>query len=324
MGVFLVISRYGTRIIALAALSGLFLPELSTMLRPWLGHFVLAMLTVSLLRVDLQAFLGRLRRPVPAALGAAWTTILLPSALLFLVAALAAPWAGPVALVIVFLFCAPPPIVSAPAFAMLMGLDGALVLATMLIATALMPLSAPIVAAAFVGDALPIGAGDLALRLATLIATGFVAAMILRRLLGAARIAAAKPVFDTISVGIAIAFAIGAMDGVLGEIAARPAFVAAALVGSFAFAAFQMALTYALFRPFVGVDAIAIAYATASRNAGLVVTALGIATIDDTVWLFFALSQLPIFFLPLILQPVGRRLSALLTDDPALAHGKDP
>lgn len=307
MAIFGWISVMGTRLIALAVVIGLFTPQLAEILRPHLGNFVITMLTVSLLRVDYGAFLARLRRPMPAVVGAAWITIVLPIAVL--ASALALGVSSPVILIILFIFFAPPPVVSAPAFAMLMGLDGALVLTVMLIATVMMPLTAAGLAALFVPD-LPLEASALALRLAFMITLAFVMAGVLRRVLGEARITAAKPVLDTLSVAIAILFAIGAMDGVGARLVEDPAFVLAAAGGAFLVMLAQIALTYGLFRPFIGPDAVAVAYAAGNRNAGLLLAAVGIQAVNDTVWLFFALSQLPIFLFPLLLKPLGRRLSA--------------
>ncbi|MEM8552213.1 MAG: sodium:proton symporter [Pseudomonadota bacterium] len=312
MGVFNLISRNGTRIIALSAGAGLLLPDLASMLRPYIGNFVVTMLIVSMLRVDFTAFVARLRRPAIALVSATWITLVVPLVVLGLVAALGGPYATPVVLTVLFLFSAPPPIVSAPAFALLMGLDGALVLTVMLCATIAMPLTAPWIASLFVAETLPISAQDLALRLALMIATGFVVAGVLRKALGGERIAKAKPLLDTVSVAIAILFAIGAMDGVGARLLEEPLFTLGAAAIAFGYMLAQVAVTYLTFRPFVGVDAVAIAYAAGNRNAGLVVAGLGVTAVDDTVWLFFALSQLPVFIFPLVLKPIGQRLTRAL------------
>jgi BASS family bile acid:Na+ symporter len=180
----------------------------------------------------------------------------------------------------------------------------------MLTSTLAMPVTAPAIASLFVADQLPIGALDLAMRLAALIGVSVVAAAVLRAVLGRRRIAAARPLLDTVSVTVAGLFAVGAMDSVGVRFAEDPLFTLAAGVGAFAFGIGQMALTYVAFRPFTGPDAVAIAYSAASRNAGVVVAALGVMALDDTLWLFFALSQLPIFILPLALEPISRRLMA--------------
>lgn len=309
MALFQLISRYGTRIIALAVFIGLLLPEWASTLRPWLGNFVVAMFTVSLLRVDFAAFKSRLRSPMRALAASAWMVLALPLLIMAAMTAIGAPFDSPLWLAIVFVYTGPAAIVSAPAFAMLMGLDGALVLAVLLLSTILMPITAPWLTAVFTADVLPVGALDLALRLAGIIAMAFAAVAFLRWWLGAKRIDAAKPVLDTLSVAIAILFAIGAMDGVAERAIAQPLLVGLGVVASFAVALAQMGATYLLFRPFVGVDAVAIAYAAGSRNAGLLMAALGVSAVNDTIWLFFALSQLPLFFFPLILKPVGRRLT---------------
>lgn len=309
MRFFVLISRLGTRFIAGAVLIGLLFPTAAAVIRPWLGGFVICMFTVSLLRVDFDAFTHRLRSPVWPCAAAVWIVLILPAAILSIAAAIGPPFGSSAVLAILFLYSGPATIVSAPAFAMLMGLDGALVLAVLLITTVLMPLTAPWLTAMFVADVLPLGALELSLRLAGMIGLSFLAVALLRRTLGRERIAAAKPVLDTLMVVIAILFAVGAMDGVTARFLETPLFVTAVTAGSFAFGLAQMALTYALFRPFVGVDAVAIAYSSGSRNAGLLMAALGVTAVNDTIWLFFALSQLPLFFFPLLLKPLGRRLT---------------
>lgn len=316
MGPFFVISRNGTRIIAGSVLVGLALPSLAEALRPWLGSCVVAMFTVSLLRVDFAAFKTRMWRPLRPLSASIWMVVVLPLALLGLLSALGPPFDSPIVLAIVYLYAGPSAIVSAPAFAMLMGLDGALVLAVLLLSTVMMPLTAPWLAGAFAAEVLPVSAVDLALRLAGIIAMSFAAVAVLRRVLGEGRIAAARPVLDTLSVSIAVLFAIGAMDGVTERALVSPLLVAGGILGSFAFAFAQMALTYALFRPLAGVDAVAIGYAAGNRNAGLLMAALGVSAVSDSLWLFFALSQLPLFFFPLALKPLGRRLTQALDDSP--------
>lgn len=307
MSIFDRVSRYGTRTIAGAALLGLLFPDAAAMLRPYLGNFVVTMLIVSLLRVDFAAFLARLRAPTLALASAGWITLAIPLAVLMCAVALDA---NAIVLAVLFLFLVPPPIVSAPAFALLMGLDGALVLAVMLFATVAMPLTSPLLADLFVRDILPIGAIALAARLAGLIAFAFLVSLTLRWLLGARRIAASRSILDTISVAIAVMFAIGAMDGVAERLVTDPAFTLFAGAAAFAVMLAQMGLTYAVFRPVVGADAVAIAYACGNRNAGLVIAAIGVQQVSDTLWLFFAMSQLPVFIFPLVLSPLGRRLSA--------------
>ncbi|WP_108659691.1 sodium:proton symporter [Acuticoccus kandeliae] len=309
MGIFPFISRNGTWIIALSIGVGIVFPGFAGTLRPYLGYCVMTMLCVSLLRVDIAAFFMRLKRPVPVVAAAVWISVIFPLATLSLAALAGPPYDSPIVLTVLFLFAVPSPIVSAPAFAMLMGLDGALVLAVMLMGTVTLPVTAPIIAAIFVPNELPISVLDLAGRLALLLTVASIVATVLRRLLGARRIVEAKSLFDTISVGVAVIFALGAMAGVSDHFLVAPGETIAIGVAVLGFALMQIALAYLIFRPFVGTDAVAIAYAAGNRNSGLIVAALGTMQINDTVWLYFALGQLPCFLFPLMLKPLGRRLS---------------
>ncbi|WP_420392907.1 hypothetical protein [Acuticoccus sp.] len=310
MRLFHLISSHGTKIIASAALLGLAAPVLAELLRPLIASLLVAMLCVSMLRVDLAALLGRLKHPRRTLAAATAITVACPLLVLSTLSATTGPLGSATGLAVAFLFVAPPPIVSAPAFALLMGLDGALVLSIMLISTVAMVLTVPIMAALFVGDALPVGASDLAGRLAVMICGACLTAAAIRRVVGPARIVAARPLLDAAGVAIAMLFAIGAMDTVGARLVAAPTATLAVAAAAFAMQGAQIVAFYGLFQPFVGADAVAIAYAAGNRNAGLVVAALGATQVGDTVWLFFALSQLPVFTFPLLLAPLGRRLVA--------------
>ena len=325
MEVFTAISRNGTRIIAGSALLGIAFPDAAHALRPYIGDCVAVMLTVSLLRVDISAFAARMRRPLRPVLAVFFLTLLVPLSLLSGAVLLGASLTDPVLLTVLFLFSTPPPVVSAPAFAMLMGIDGAMVLAVTLIASLAVPFSAPWIAGLFVADTMPIGMFDLALALAGIVGAAVVASIVLRRVIGPRRITAGKPIIDTITVSVAILFAVGTMDGITEDLLTRPLFTLGAVAATFAYMSAQMGLTYVVFRPFIGTDAVAVAYAAGSRNAGLLVAGLGATAVSDTTWLFFTLSQLPVFVFPLVLAPLGRKLSAGPAEAVALtSHSRSP
>lgn len=304
------VSRNATRIIALSVLIGLAFPSAAAAVRPWLPQLVVLLLTAALLRVDFGLFVQRLRRPARALAASLWLTLATP--ILFLSAArvLGLDAIDPAVLTIVFLFSATSPIVSTPTFAAMMGLDVALSLAVLLFALAAMPLFAPIMAEIFVEPDLPITVLDLARRLAILIGAGFAITLVLRRLAGRERIAQAAPLVDCFAIVLVVLFAIASMDGIRAEIVADPGKILVILAACYLVAFLNLGLTYAVFRPFVGADAVAIAYAAGNRNMGVMVSALGVYAIPDLVWLFFALSQLPIFTLPFLLKGVGQRLVA--------------
>src|SRR5262249_61204509 len=79
-----------------------------------------------------------------------------------------------------------PPMMAAPAFAALMGFDATLVLATLVVSTALTPLTAPLFAYFLVGPVLTLSPALLGLKLLAILAGSPPAALIGRRLFRAA------------------------------------------------------------------------------------------------------------------------------------------
>jgi BASS family bile acid:Na+ symporter len=81
-----------------------------------------------------------------------------------------------------------PVLISLPAFALMMGLDGPLTLVVMVASSLLQPLIQPPLALALLGIELDVGMGELMLRLAVLIGGSFAVAWLLRAGLGVERI----------------------------------------------------------------------------------------------------------------------------------------
>ena len=310
------ISRNGTRIIAASVLIGLAFPAAAAAVRPWLPQLVVLLLVAALLRVDFGLFVQRLRRPGTAVAASLW--LMLGTPVVFFTAArlIGLDEIDPAILTIVFLFSATPPIVSAPTFAGMMGLDVALSLAVLLFGLIAMPVLAPAMADVFVEPDLPITVLDLARRLAILAGAGFAITFALRWALGRERIARAAPLVDVCAITLVTLFAIASMDGIRAALLADPLQIGVITLACYAVAFLNMALAYAVFRPFVGRDAVAIAYSAGNRNMGVMVSALGVYAIPELVWFFFALSQLPIFTFPFLLKGLGQRLAAPAPSQP--------
>ena len=88
---------------------------------------------------------------------------------------------------------AAPPIMSAPAVAMLLGIQPTLVMAAVLLTTTLSPLVSPVVAEVVAGAVVPLDLGVLIQRLVILIGGAIRAAGALRFLMGEAKITRARP-----------------------------------------------------------------------------------------------------------------------------------
>jgi BASS family bile acid:Na+ symporter len=201
---------------------------------------------------------------------------------------------------------AAPPIMSAPAVAMLLGLQPTLVMSAVLLTTALAPLTSPLLAEFIAGAVVPLDLGVLIRRLVGLIGGAVLAAAALRVLLGEARIRDHKSAFDGLGVVMYFLFAIAAMDGVLDAALADPGKVLRFLAVAFGLSLAGFIAAMLILRPLPSADRFVLGYGTGQRNMGLLIAALGAATPDST-FLFFALAQFPIYLMPQLIKPFARR-----------------
>lgn len=297
----------GTRAIALSLFVGMALPPLSALMKPLIPHAVFLLLLVAFLRVDAEAVWRRLRRPWLVIAVVVWMMVVLPlgfGALLYL-AGIAA-W-QPGILIAFVIMASAPPIMSSPGITYLLGLDGALSLTVLVVALVLTPLLCPVIAHILTGDALPISATGLGIRLAGLLAGSLVVALVLRWLIGRERIERSARIFDGSNVILLFVFAVAIMDGVAARLIADPALVLGFLAAAFVLALTFITLSALIFR-LAGLDpALVIGISCGNRNMALMAAALA-GVIPDVSWIFFAVAQVPIYLLPWMMKPVVERL----------------
>lgn len=301
------LGRQGTRAVALSAILGMFLPPLSALFRPYVEEAIVLLLVLAFLRVDPIEVVRRLRRPALVALAVLWMTLVLPLGLGLATRATGVLDHVPDMGFALFVVTAAPPIMSAPAFIALLGLDGALSLAVLGTAMLATPVTAPLIGWLVLGETLPLDPLALALRLVGLLVATAGFAWVVRRLAGAERVASLKNEIDGLNVILLFFFAIAVMDGVAESFLTRPAITLAVLVLTFTVALGQMGLTALVFRAAAPAEAFVLAHAVGNRNMGLMVAALG-GTLPDLAWLYFGLGQLPIYLLPWLLAPIAGRL----------------
>ena len=135
-----------------------------------------------------------------------------------------------------------PGLMSSPALAALMGLDAALTLASLVVCSAVTPLTASLFSRLFLGGAV-ISPYALGLKLAAILAGSALAAVVIRRIAGRAFIEAQRERIDGLSVIAMFMFAVAAMDGVAGHIRADPLLVAKLTALAFALALGLIAVT---------------------------------------------------------------------------------
>lgn len=299
-----IMGRHATRILFVGVFAGLALPGLASLFRPLLAPSVVILLFAALLRVNWNAMTVYLRRPGLIALLAVWLLIVSPILSWLILSVFPIPGSLSAAMV---LMAAAPPILGSASIAMILGLDGALVVVGALLATLLAPLTVPPVALQLLNIQLDIGLGTFILRLGLVVAVAFAGALIVRRFTTAEALAARAQLLDGIVVTVMLIFAIAIMDGVTEAIFERPG-----TVGLWTLAAFISNPLLQLFGmlafSWLGLrKALSIGLLSGNCNMGLLLAALP-AEKDADVLLFFAIAQLPMYMLPVALVPLYRHL----------------
>ena len=307
------IRRHGLALIALGAALGIALPGLAAATRPWLVALSVLLMLMALLRVEPAALGGVLRRPLAALLILGWVTLAVP--LLVWVALAPLLPEGSAFLNAAVLIAATPSVMSAAAFAILLGADAALLTVVAIPSNALAPLWLPMVAG-LLGVGAQVDPAAMTLRLALMVGSGFASAVLLAKLVGRPALRQAAPAIDAWIVLLVAASAVPCMAGVGEALAARPA----AFLGMLAFAlglnlALQ-ALGWLVFRRARGGTAAAAGLVSGTRNMVLLLAALGPPGESD-LGLIVAAAQLTLFIMPALVAPAYRRLGAA----PRLAGG---
>lgn len=285
---------------------GMAFPGLSEVVRPALGPLVFILLSLAFLRVEPAPVLDRLRHPKSVLLSALWMLLVLPGLALLVLRLLPQEMTTPDIALIVFLMIVGPPVMSAPGFIAIMGLDASFCLALLIVTMTLTPLTAPLFAEAITHGALHIDALDLALRLALYLIGSLIIARVLRAFIGVRALRANRARIDGLNVFLLFCFALAAMDGVADSFLKAPLFTTGLAALTFVAALLQIGITYLVFRRLGRADAFALAHSAGSRNMGLMVAGLG-GTVPELPWLWFALGQLPIYMLPMVLKPLVTR-----------------
>ena len=296
--------RQATRMLAVGVLAGIAIPQLATLMRPLLIVGLVVPLTIALVRIDWAALWAYGRRPGLIGLLAVFLLVLSP----LLMAAVTWPLGLPVSLrTALVLMAAAPPIVSAGALALILGLDAALIVVTVVVCTALVPFSLPPMALWLLDLQINIGLLALMGRLGAIVGFAFLAAFLVRRMVSARWLAEHARELDGLSVLNLLIFSIAIMAGVTATLLARPGFVALVIAVSFAANLILQALGAGAFAFLGRREALSVGLMTGNCNMGLVLVTLADRADLDVV-LYFAIAQIPMYMLPALLLPLYRRL----------------
>jgi predicted Na+-dependent transporter len=303
------LGRQGTRAVAASLFLALAFPSLAAWCKPIVPEAIFALLVLAFLRVNPRELRGHFAEPTLVLVATMWTMLIVPAGLGVAFALAGVPDRLPQLYVGLMLQSVAPPIMSAPAFAALMGLESALSLATLIAGFAVTPLSASVLAQLFLGAATRLSPLGLGLRLLLILAGSALSAALIRRIAGAGWIDRQRESIDGLSVVTLFVFAVAVMDGVGIGLLTRPWVMIGLTTLAFVLALGLTALTTIVFARVGWGRSLALGLACGHRNLGLMLAATG-GTIPDLSWLYFGLAQFPIYLVPQLLQPVARRLRA--------------
>jgi BASS family bile acid:Na+ symporter len=317
------LGRQGTRAIAALVLIGIALPPLGELLRPYVAEAIFLLLCISFMRVDIAALRDHLRRPGIMLAASAWTMIAVPALIGLGCLAAGVDTSSPDLFLALMLQAVASPMMAAPALAALMGLDSTLALITLVTGTALVPLTAPLFAYLFFGSALALSPLGLGVKLAAILAGSLGTALAIRKLFGIAAIRRYREPIDGINILILLVFVSAVMGSVAGSFWADPLQVIGIALLSFAIFFALLGATMLVFRRLGRERALALGLLVSQRNMGLMVAATD-GVLPGLTWLYFALSQFPIYLSPQLLKPMVGRLGAVAKLSRRPRAGGDP
>jgi BASS family bile acid:Na+ symporter len=297
------VGRQGTRATAAIVFIAIALPPVDAVLKPYVTEAIFALLAIAFLRLDLAFLRQQLRRPVIALAATAWTMAAVPAAIGAASLAVGLEARSPDLALALMLQAVASPMMAAPAFAALMGLDATLVLITLVASSVLAPFTAPVFAYAFTGSALSLSPIALGAKLLAILAGAALVGQAARWFAGSAVIAQYRAEIDGLNIFVVFIFVAAVMENVAARFLARPLLMLALMMLAFLVFLTILGVTVLVFAIAGRKRALAIGFMTAQRNMGLMVAATG-GVLPDIAWLYFALSQFPIYLSPLLLKPL--------------------
>jgi hypothetical protein len=182
------------------------------------------------------------------------------------------------------------------------------VLVTLVIGTAIIPITAPMFAYVFLGSALTLSPLALGAKLLAILAGSLCVASVIRWSLGSEAIQRHARVIDGMTVLFLFVFVAAVMGNVAGGFLSDPVRALKLLLLAFAVFFALMGVTALVFRKAGTARAMALGLMVSQRNMGLMLAATD-GILPGTTWLYFAMSQFPIYLTPQLLKPIVRRLN---------------
>ena len=302
------LGRFAPQAMALGVFIGLLMPWLTDLLRPLLSPAVWLLLVLSLLRVDVDAVVAQLKRPVLPIVVTLWMLITSP---LIVAGILTFFDFRPGVEAGMILAAASSPLFSTPVIGVMFGLNGALLLVVLVAGTLLVPITLPMVALFLLGFDMGADPYELLVRMSALVTSAVITAFIVKHMVGREKLAKYAHQLDGWAVILLIIFAIAIMQGLTARIFDAP--MDTLVVTGLSFATYVglmilSALCFLIVGTKIGRQGlISVGFISGTRNLAIILAVLP-ANVDPDVPLFFAVGQFPIYIMPLVLRPVINRL----------------
>ncbi|RAI03364.1 Na+-dependent transporter [Acuticoccus sediminis] len=300
------LGRRGPAALVVLMLVGMALPPLGAILRPYVGEGVFALLVLAFMRIDPERLKATVRRPGTALLSLGWTMLAVPLCAYVGLTALGVDESAPDLYLSLMLQSVTMPMMATPSIVMMIGLDGTIALVGIVLAGLTMPVLAPAILGV-AGVPIELEPTQLAILLAGTLAGSAALGLLVRRVVGAARIQRNREAIDGMNVMCMFVFAVAVMGDVIPSFLADPWYAAGLTLVAFAANVGLMMVSWLVLRPAGGRTALAMAVTASQRNMGLMLAVAGSA-LPGTVWLYVALGQFPIYLAPVVLKRVATYL----------------
>lgn len=290
---------------AASVLVGLAAQDLALLLAPLVFLASMGTMYLSTIRLDERLLRARLARPMLPLAIVVWTTLVVPAIVVAIVKIVPMP---PVVADALVLIAATAPIVSVAAYCVFLGTDAELLILAVLPATVLSIVSLPAFAALVGVDGL--APGVLVLRLLAMVGTSLALGALTRVFVSRAAIERQAVWLDAVMVVLIAIIAIGVCSGLTEIIAARPLVVVEYFVLTLAFNGLLQAVTWLVFARLGPRAAASAALVGGCRNMA-VLLALVLGLVGPELQLILVIAQIQLFILPALLRPIYANLGVV-------------
>ncbi len=281
------------------------MPFLADRMQPLMVPSLLVPLTLSLLRIPFNQVVASLKRWQTVSLLTAWILLVSPVMIWLILRIVSLP--EPIAMASL-ITAAAPPITACAAIAVFLGLDAAIVVVATVVTMMLVPLTLPPVVLLLTNLEVEVQLWQLSLRLAGFMFTAFGVALAIKKMLGQKYLDGHAAFIDGLSVIFISIFVIGLMRGVTDLAIQQPWFILQTLAAATFLVLWLYMSTTALFWRLGPRTAMAVGLVSGNCNMGLMYLVLADQAALELL-VFFAIGQIPMFFLPSLMAPLVARIN---------------